>query len=192
MQGDTSNNDMIFGSIVLLVFLVFVFLLGFAINKFKNARFVRAWEPLRPVVGGGKVVEDGGGAATSWLAGTYKGRTVCAEMIPGRNRYSGETGFRYNHFAVALIDAPGKSDWSVNTHPVSRDKALEQRLSEAGVMAILAQIGQAEVTYDTRQRKLTIIQEPGASWIPPREHFEKQLNTLLTLGELNAAVNGAH
>jgi hypothetical protein len=34
-----------------------------------------------------------------------------------------------------------------------------------------------------------IIQEPGASWIPPRAHFEAQLDALLRLAEINAAVN---
>jgi hypothetical protein len=110
-------------------------------------------------------------------------------MCPNRNRYANETGFRYNYFDVALIETPGKSDWSLNGQPISKDKALEKRLQDAGAIEILAAIGSAEVVYNARQRSLMIIQEPGASWIPPRAHFEAQLDALLRLAEINAAVN---
>ena len=63
-----------FWSVVgLAVFLAVAFGIGFLVNKVKNAKFARAWAPLRPVIEGSAVVEDGGGAATSWLTGTYQG-----------------------------------------------------------------------------------------------------------------------
>lgn len=78
---------MLFGVVVLAIFLVVVFALGFLISRFKNARFEKEWQPLVPLING-KVVNDGGGAATSWLTGTYQGKSVYASMIPKRNRYS--------------------------------------------------------------------------------------------------------
>jgi hypothetical protein len=188
VQGGVPNDDFIFGAIVLAIFLVCVFAAGLVLNRVKNARFARTWEPLRTLIGG-TVVNDGGGAATSWLTGTYKGRSVCATISPGRNRYPDETGFRYNYFDVALLETPGKSGWRLRERPIAEDKALEQRLRDAGAMATLATIGRAEAIYDERQRKLMIVQEAGSEKVPRPEHFEAQLNILLRLAEINAAVN---
>ena len=187
-QGGVPTSDLITGSVILAVFLACVFGAGVLLNRFKNARFARAWKPLQPVIDG-KVVDDGGGAATSWLTGTYKGKQVRASMVPDRNVYSGETGFRFNYFDVALLETAGKSDWVLKEGPVSKDKALERRLRDAGAMAALDAIGPVEVVYSARQGTLTIIQEPGSAWVPPPAHFEAQLNTLLKLAEINAAVN---
>jgi hypothetical protein len=122
------------GSIILGIFLVCAYAAGRVLSRARNARFARAWEPLRPVVGG-NVVGDGGGTATGRLSGTYKGRSVRAPLVPNRNRYSGETGFRYHYFDVALLETRGKSDWSLRERRTSADKALEQRLYDAGAMA---------------------------------------------------------
>lgn len=66
---------------------------------------------------------------------------------------------------------------------------MEQRLRDSQALAILKAARPAEVIYDSRQHKLTIVQEPGAAWIPSAAQFEIQLNTLLRLAEINAAVN---
>jgi hypothetical protein len=62
-------------------------------------------------------------------------------------------------------------------------------LHNASAVAIVAAIGPAEVVYDARQQKLTLIQEAGSGWVPSPAHFEVQLNALLRLAEINAAVN---
>src|SRR5262245_29922515 len=129
MQGGVPAEDLISGSIILAVFLVGVYFAGRILSRLKNARYARAWAPLIPVIGG-KVVDDGGGAATSWLTGTYMGRSVCASMVPNRNRYPGESGFRFHYFEVALLETPGKSDWFVKERSISADKALERRLQD--------------------------------------------------------------
>jgi hypothetical protein len=188
LQGEVSTEDLIFGSIILAIFLVCVFAAGLVLNRVKNARFRRVWGPLIPVIGG-RVVEDGGGAATSWLTGTYKGWQVSASMVPNRNRYPGETGFRYNYFDVALLETPGRSNWSLNDRPVSPDKALEQRLREASAMAVLDGTGPAEVIFDSKQRTLTFVQEMGPGWVPSPAQFVMQLDVLLRLAEINRAVN---
>ena len=65
-------SDMLFGAIGLVIFLVVVFIAGYFLYKFKNARLTTAWGPLVGLVNG-EVVGDGGGAASSWLSGTYQG-----------------------------------------------------------------------------------------------------------------------
>ena len=76
-------NDTLLGGIALAAFLVLVFGAGVVLNKWKNARFRQAWAPLVPIING-KVEDDGGGAASSWLAGTYQGQPVYARMTPAR------------------------------------------------------------------------------------------------------------
>lgn len=188
MQGEVPSEDLIFGSVILAVFLVCVFAAGLLLRRVKNARFARAWRPLVPVIGG-TVVADGGGSASSSLTGRYRGRAVCATMAPQRNRYHDETAFRFNYFDLALLETPGKADWHLKSRPRSPDSALAQRLHDAGAMAILASIGPAEVAYNARRRTLTLVQEPGPEWVPSPPRFEAQLNVLLRLAELNAAVN---
>lgn len=90
MNREASSGDMLFGSFVLVIFLIFVFAAGFLLNRFKNRRFHQAWLPLVPLLNG-KIIDDGGGAATSWLSGTYRGQPVRAAMIPNRTYSNGST-----------------------------------------------------------------------------------------------------
>ena len=108
--------DMIVGAAILIPFLILVFAAGLVLNKFKNGRFTRAWGPLVPIING-TVIQDGGGAATSWLTGTYRRRKVRASMVPNRNRYSGESGHTYNYFDIEIQDVPGGQGWSVVSDP---------------------------------------------------------------------------
>ncbi|MEZ5402785.1 MAG: hypothetical protein R2729_24125 [Bryobacteraceae bacterium] len=172
MQGEVPKDDLIFGGVVLAIALACVLAAGIVFNRWKNARFARVWKPLQPIIGG-TVVEDGGGAATSWLTGTYRGRRVAASITPGRNRYEHDTGFRYNYFDVTWLDVPGAVAWTHRDHP------------EAA--RIVAALGQAEARYDPSAQTLTIIQEMGDEWVPSPAHFEAMLNALVRLAEIHAA-----
>lgn len=183
LQGEPSKDDIVFGSVVLFFFMIFVFAFGYAINRFKNARFARAWRPLQPIIEG-KVVEDGGGAATSWLTGRYKSRRVRASMTPDRNRHAGETGSYYNDFDVTLLDVEGAVNWKL-----PGKKPLEQQLLAAGAAAVLHGIGEAEAEFDAKQGTLIIVQEMGEGGLPSPEHFIALLEALLRLETVNAAVN---
>jgi hypothetical protein len=55
---DQETKDFLFGVAVLIPFLIFVFALGYAINRFKNRPFRTAWQPLVPSIGG-KAVKMG-------------------------------------------------------------------------------------------------------------------------------------
>lgn len=202
MDQDVPPGDMLFGSVVLAIFLVFVFLLGMFISRFKNARFAKAWTPLMPMIDG-KPVGDGGGAATSWLTGSYRGRRVVASMVPDRNRYSGESGHRYNYFEVALLDVPGRQDWKIEYQTailgfgqtgwrvVTQDKALEDRLNASGILATIGNSGAEEVLYSAREKKLIFAEDVTPRWIPTPERFQQELELLLALGKVNEEVNSA-
>ena len=200
MSQEVPAGDMLFGSIVLVIFLVFVFALGFLLNRFKNRRFTQAWRPLVPLING-KVIEDGGGAATSWLTGTYRGQPVRASMTPNRNRYSGESGHRYNYFDIALLDVPGRQDWSVeHKTPIlgfgqtgwqidTDDAALKDRLNASGVVDEIARMGPEEVRYQARAKTLLFSEDVTPQWIPTPERFQEELEMLLRLARVNGEVN---
>ena len=200
MTQETSSGDMLFGVVVLIIFMIFVFALGFAINSFKNRRFTRAWAPLVPLIGG-KVVEDGGGAASSWLIGTYRDQQVAAQMTPNRNLYSGETGHDYNHFDVALRNVPGKQDWSVEYKTAilgfgqtgwqieAEDPALQQRLHASGILDHITRMGGMSVTYRKSERLLRYSEDITPLWISPPERFQQELEFLLLLKRINEQTN---
>lgn len=206
---DQETSDFLFGVAVLVPFLIVVFVLGFAINRFKNRRFVAAWRPLVPIIDG-KVIADGGGAATSWLAGSHDGRAVRASMTPNRNRYSNESGETYNHFDVSLADVPGRSDWQVawkgggrfglgreSWHVESDDPLMAERLQRAGVLEMIRPLAEARavppgipsVCYRKSSSTLTYSEDAGSTWIPAPERFREQLTLLLRLAQINTEVN---
>jgi hypothetical protein len=183
------SSDMALGSVVLFFFLIFIFALGKVIYTFKNARFTRAWSPLVPIING-TVVGDGGGGATSWLTGTWQGRRVRAMMIPGRNRYSGESGPRYNDFGIELLDVPGGQDWRIDNSRVEMaEPALRQRLEASGILLMIQAFGAPTVSYSRAQRMLSYSEDAGSRWTPTPEHFEAELGLLLRLAQVNEEVN---
>lgn len=200
MSQEAPPGDLLFGSAVLAVFLVFVFALGYAIYKFKNLRFTRAWAPLVPLIQG-TVSGDGGGGTTSWLTGTYRGHRVQAGMVPHCNRYSGETGFYYNHFEVALLGVAGRLNWNAEVKTAilgfgrtgwtitADDPALVARLEAAGVLSLVARFGEPTVAYQKSARRLAYSEDVTPLWIPPPERFLQELDLLLELAKINAEVN---
>lgn len=203
-------SDMLFGAIVLVIFLIFVFILGYFIYKFKNMRLSNAWGPLVGLVNG-KVVGDGGGAATSWLTGTYRGHNVQAGMTPNRNMYSGDDGgggHKYHHFDVALTDTPGRQDWSVQFDRAvlgigqtswrvrAKDPALQAALEAAGVISLVAPLGQPPqylteptLEYSSRTKLLRYAADNGSTWTPTPQHFTELLEILIKAAAINARLN---
>ena len=200
MNQEVPPGDMLFGSVVLVIFLIFVFALGFLINRFKNRRFTQTWRTLVPLING-KVIEDGGGAATSWLTGTYRGQPVRAAMVPNRNRYSGESGHYYNHFEVALLEVPGRQDWSIEYKTKilgfgqtgwqidTEDAALRDRLIGSGVIDEIARMGPEEIRYQARAKTLLYSEDVTPLWVPAPGRFQEELELLLLLARVNGEVN---
>lgn len=206
-------SDIIIGVCGLVIFLVVVFVAGYFLYKFKNAQLTKAWGPLVGLVNG-KVIGDGGGGATSWMTGTYKGRKVQASMTPDRNMYSSTSGAsesvsgRFNYFEVALADIPGKHDWNVDYHRAvfgvgqtgwraqSKDPDLEASLNAANIVSIISPFGeppqylsQPAVEYNYREKLLRFREDVGSQRVPTPERFAKELDLLLQLEEINAQVN---
>ncbi|HEY0603142.1 MAG TPA: hypothetical protein VGD58_09535 [Herpetosiphonaceae bacterium] len=201
-----SPGDLFFGAIILIIFLIFVFGLGFLISKFKNVRFAKAWTPLISIIGG-TVRDDNGGSASSFLVGNYQGRTVRATMAPQLNRYS-ESGSYYNYFDVTIAGVPGKQNWQLKYNTpilgfgstgweiVADDAALQQRLQARGVIDLIERLGatpiftQSTLDYNARNSAL-LFREEVTGWIPEPDRFKQQLETLLQLAVINAEVNPA-
>lgn len=203
MQGEVSKDDTIFGVTVLAIFLVFVFVLGYAINRVKNWRFRGRWAPLLPVINNPKITEDGGGAATSWLSGTYRDAKVYASMTPGISKYSGEGGGpKANRFSVALQDVAGRHDWTVEwkgSIPVirkpgwavsSKDQVLQAQLEGTPVIALVSPLGEAVLSYSAGQRSLVWTADIEPAIILTPDQFRRTLDALIEVASINKSVNG--
>jgi hypothetical protein len=204
-------SDILFGAVGLVIFLAVAFVGGYLLYKVKNARFSKAWGPLVQLVDG-KVVGDGGGGATSWLVGIYKGRKVQAGMVPDRNMYSSDdsSNAKYNYFEVALSDEPGKHDWSVTFdrkflglgqegwRVQTKDPMLEAGLKDANVISLVSAYGEPASHFDLpplefvrREGLLRYRYDAGSSWTPSVQVFAQHLEMLLKVAEINKQVNPA-
>lgn len=198
--------DMVYGAIGLVIFLVVVFIAGYFLYKFKNARLTSAWGPLVGLVNG-KVVGDGGGAASSWLTGTYRGRAIAAKIAPKLNKHE-DGGDHYNYFDVALRQAPGKVDWNVGYSRAilgmgqsgwqvkAKDAALEAALRAAGVAALVAPFGETpahfigeSLTYSAREQLLRYQTDITPRVAPTPQEFTAMLDMLFQVDEINRRVN---
>ncbi len=208
------DSDLLFGIFITALFLVFVFAAGVVLYKFKNMRFSKAWQPLVPIING-RVQGDGGGAATSWLVGAYKAKAVHARMSPNANDVgrsgSSTTGFAYNAFEIVMRDVAGAQDWSMSYHApyvgsgtlqwriITKDVALQQRLHEQGVVAMIASLGHPSssitaaglpvMSYSARDQQLCYREDCGPDWLPVPERFREELETVLRVADINAQVN---
>lgn len=200
--------DMLYGAIGLVIFLVVAFIAGYFLYKFKNARLTSAWGPLVGLVNG-KVVGDGGGAASSWLSGTYQGRPVVAKLAPDLNQHE-DGGSKYNYFDVALTETPGRHDWAVEYargtlglgraewRIVSQEPALAAALTTAGVIDLVAAFGQPpghfvmpSVKYDRREESLRYRADISPAVAPSPEQFGQMVGMLVRLAAINAQVNAS-
>ncbi len=195
MSHDT--GDTVLSVIGLAVFLVLAYAVGVLLSRFKNARFRKAWAPLQPLING-KVVDDGGGAATSWLSGTYRGHQVQARMTPQRNL--GETGPRFNDFAVALAQVKGEQDWTFarrqSPEPgkspwlvTANTTAVAQRLERAVIENMLPGLGYPKVTFRQQTGLLEYQVDVTPALVPAPELLARTLEFLVWLEGVNREAN---
>ena len=194
-------RDNILSAIGLAIFLVVAYVVGGWLNRFKNAKFRRAWAPLLPLLQDAKVVDDGGGAATSWLTGTYRGHHVQAWMTPQRNLYSGESGgARFNDFALSLANLKGEQDWDFQFRStpepgkspwrVTADTtALAQRLERAGIESQLPGLGFPKITFQRQGGLLQYQVDVTPALVPPPDAFRRTLDFLIWMADVNRQVN---
>jgi hypothetical protein len=201
MQGEVSREDIIFGSIVLTIFVAFCILLGYAITKFKNWRFSRHWEPLMPLITNPKITEDGAAAATSWLSGIYRGAAVYASMSPNVGKYSGDSGGNANNFSVGVRNVAGRNDWTVEWKtglPLirkagwavhSKDKALQSLLEGSSIVALISPLGEADLRYSVRDRTLVWMTDIEPHVVLPPDQFRRTLDVLLEVASISNSLN---
>lgn len=208
---DTSN-DTVLGLLALGVFIPAVILLGYLIYRFKNARLMRAWQPLLGLFEQARISGDGGGAAASWLSGRHGGRAFRATMYPGVavDQSSEGGGPRFNLFELVLLEVPGAVDWCVKLHEGrSREAAsswsLEAdapgtaaALQAAGVVDAVAARVVADYTlarngpvlaFRRKSAELVLRADAREGFAPPAEWVQEALGLLLRVAEINARVN---
>jgi hypothetical protein len=200
MNQEVATSDIIIGVIVLVIFLFCALAVGRFLSTLKNRRFTQAWAPLITLING-KVVHDGGGAATSWLTGTYQGKSVQASMIPDRNKYQEEGSDRYNYFDVAFVDLPGQRDWRIvyktsvlgmgttGWQIEAANPALGAQLQEMDIIPTLSRWGSPTIEYSARKRTLSYSEDITPRWVPTPERFGEELQLLLQLAQLNEQMN---
>lgn len=201
------NNtpDLVLGPIVLVFFLTFAYGVGRLLSAVQNARFTQAWAPLIPIISG-TILNDSSHATSSRLTGTYGGRSVEAEMTPGRNM-SAVSGVetdrrRYNEFEIRVLGVSGGQDWHVFfTRPllglgkagwsISADGALGEKLESLGVLGTIERMGGAAFRYRAQQSTLEYRVDVTPRWAPTPERFREDLEALLPLAQANEEVNPA-
>lgn len=195
-------SDFQLGLIIMPFFLVFIFTMGYGIYRVKNAMLTREWTPLRPLIdGGGTIAGDGGGGATSWLSGKYRGRRIQASMSPGVSKYSGESGHYANRFTVAVLDVSGAENFRITDAPSlprfwqsewradAKNEVLRQALEAAGVVPRVSAFGEVEVSYNRSTRMLELVEDVSPLKVPPRERFQQELDLLIELADIVQPLN---
>lgn len=194
-------GDILLGAMILVGFLIGVYVVGRFLNNWKNRRFNVAWAPLIPLING-TVQNDGGGAATSWLTGTYRGKQVQASMVPDRNLYQEGNG-RYNYFDTALRGVAGQQNWQIIYRtPVlgigtsgwcieGEDEALNSRLQAANIITEIAHLGNPTIAYTARDHTLRYSDDITPLWAPSSERFQAILELLLRLAAISENVAAA-
>ena len=203
IQGDVSTSDILVGAAVLAVLLPVLYFIGKLLNKFKNSRFEKAWRPIESVLDGAEVVPDqGGGGASSWLTGTYRGVPVFAQMTPNVGKGGSlDTRGHENRWDTGVRDLAGANDWSVIFREAllgfgttgwtidSDDAALTERLEHAGLREIAARVGRGEFRYRVEPATLVLHQDIRPLWVPLPDRFRTELDVLVEMAALSAKAN---
>jgi hypothetical protein len=178
---------MILSALGLVAFVAACFVVGLGVNKLKHARFVRAWQPLVPVIGGTVHQDPLGGGASSWLVGTWKGYVVHARMSPD-TRSTEASNYR-SMFAVGVAEVDGSAHWRADSRVRSDDPVIQRQLGEAGVLERMRAAVVQEAMFDRHARTLFIEEDVYPAWCPHRERFIALLDLATDLARINAQVN---
>jgi hypothetical protein len=115
-------------------------------------------------------------------------------MTPERNLYSGESGPRYNDFAMSIENVQGAHDWTFEFDaPVWRVKAdttaVAQRLERAGIQEHLPGLGFPKVTYRRSTKLIEYQVDITPSLVPNPALFVRTLDFLIWLEGVNREAN---
>jgi hypothetical protein len=192
-------SDTVVGVVGLSVFLVLAYAGGRLINAGRHRRFTRDWQPLVPVIGGTVHEDPGGGGASSWLVGSFGGRTIHASMSPDIRR--GEDSGYENRFSQGVAELDGHESWYLSHHaPLfgsgagewsiqAKEDSLAQRLTDAGVIDIARTVGPSTVSFDPHGRILRVEQDIRPLRVPSDARFRQLLDVALQLAVVNERTN---
>lgn len=194
--------ETVIGVVGVAVLLVVAYVIGTTMNRVKNARFTRAWQPLVPVIAG-HITGDG---STSWLSGRYRDQEVTAASAPGSlvNGMVDEDMRRYNAFDITATGLSGSQTWTISRQRrfgvgtaywsvAAGDSALEERLRTAGILEALDQLGGncLRLEYSAKGGRLVYRENVTPALVPTPERFVAQLDFLLHALRLNEQTNPA-
>lgn len=189
------NNDLL--GIVIFYFDFTIFcLIGIAVfNRIANAKAVKLWPRLAPVING--TFHKGIGLTAPYIVGKYQGLPVRAwVLVTAKSRWT----FEYYFQIRATIDKHGQNwelyynqhshgehGWEIKT----KDPGLQQNLSQSGLMGIIPGWDrEASVKYNSRKGTLLFrhhIYTRDA--LPTAEVFEMQLGTMKKIIAINRQIN---
>ncbi|MCC6317388.1 MAG: hypothetical protein IT361_06800 [Gemmatimonadaceae bacterium] len=179
-----------------VAFVVLAWRVGLLVNRFKHRRFVRAWQPLVGIIDGVVHEDPQGGGASSYLAGSWKGRTIHARMSP--HVRSWEWQHHENRFGVGVANVAGRTSWMTTGDArqgerglgvKSDDHALEERLHAAGVVERLRCIQCHSVHFESFSGYLFLEDTVEPLWAPPPERFVALLDAAVELARIHDQVN---
>src|ERR1041384_6865513 len=187
------NDDML-GIIIFLFDFTLFTLIGIAIfNRIADAKAVKLWPKLAPVING--TFHKGIGLTAPYIVGNYHGLPVRAYvLVTAKSRY---TYVYYFQIRATLEPAPHSHDWALryNQHAhekqgwdiQTKEEALKQRLTQAGFLSLIPGWDyETSLTYNSRKGTLLyshhIFTRDG---LPSPEVFDMELGLLRKVAHLH-------
>ncbi len=195
------TSDFILGAVILVVIIPVIYAVARVISKIGDAWSARLLAPLAPAIGGSVTANH------PCIRGRYAGRAVRVSFTPRQSVGSGDSATSINAFHIEVLNLSGQQDWRIKFHLAGffgqkpkelyievQDRALGERLNQAGVLAEVAAVSAATqdyvtVTYEARRQTLTYTDDVAPRKIPSPQQFAAQLALIARLAEVNELVN---
>ena len=132
---------------------------------------------------------------------------MCVSFTPGQSVGAGDSATSINAFYIEVLNLSGQQDWRIKFHLAGffgqkpkqlylevQDRALGERLDQAGVLAEVAAVSAptedyVTVTYESQRKTLTYTDDVSPRQIPSHQQFAAQLALIARLAEVNERVN---
>ncbi len=194
-------SNFILGAVILVALIPMIYVAARVISKIGDAWSARLLAPLAPAIGGSV------SANHPCITGTYAGRAVRLSFTPRQSVGSGESATSINAFHIEVLNLSGHQDWRIKFHVAGlfgqkpkelyievQDRALGERLDQAGILAQVAAVSAGTqdyvtVAYETRHQTLTYTDDVAPRKIPSHQQFAAQLALIARLAEVNELVN---
>lgn len=212
MEQEVSTPDIIFGSVILVIFLAVCYVVGSFIAGIQKRRFARSLAHLQPVLNG--TFDTNASVSSAGIWGSYQDREVHVLATPGVAIHTEGGGPRYNAFDVEIVGVSGAKDWELyygtdrlmdaltnsNTwYFQTRDAALKERLQTSGIIEEVQRMGPPSlsmtvypvVKYRASGKGLSLREDITPETAPSRERLIEQIESLERLAKINERINSA-